>query len=102
LCRETGSSSDSSLGGMSVRASRAAVESVVTLAGSLLFISNSIAALRLNASIRQVSLSTALLPTERTSTPSVLVPTDSSGWFRMPLSMISAIVRSAGPYCFMR
>lgn len=72
--------------------------------------------LRLKASMRQVSFNTALLPTERTSIPtirsalntfthmstipSVLLPTDSSGWLRTPFSMISAMCRRAGPYCF--
>ena len=69
-------------------------------AASKFFIWYSIAALRLKASMRAVSLSTSELPTERTSMPSVCEPTDSSGCSRTPRSMISAISFRAGPYCF--
>ena len=91
LCSETGSSSSSARGGISLSASCAA---------SKFFIWNSMAALRLNASISAVSLSTSELPTLRTSMPSVCEPTLSSGCSRTPRSMISAISFNAGPYCF--
>ena len=51
----------------------------------------SMAALRLNASIRAVSWRVKVLPTLRTSIPSVVIPTPSSGWSLMPFSMISAV-----------
>ena len=55
------------------------VSGVTSFAASKFFIWNSIAAFRLNASTSAVSSSTMLLPTLRTSTPSVCEPTDSSG-----------------------
>lgn len=51
----------------------------------------SIAALRLNASIRAVSFRAYVLPTLLTSIPSALEPTPSSGCSLTPLSIISAI-----------
>ena len=66
------------------------------------FITYSIAALRLNASMSAVSFSTGVFPTDFTSTPSVTAPTDNSGWSRTPRSTISARCFSAGPNCFMR
>ena len=91
LCRVTGSSSSCVRGGMSVRASFAAL---------WFFIMNSMAALRLKASTSAVSFSVCELPTLRTSSPSVLLPIDSSGCSLMPFSMISAMCFSEGPYCF--
>lgn len=61
---------------------------------------NSIAAFRLKASIKAVSLSTWVLPTDLTSTPSAFDPTPSSGCSLTPFSIISAICLSDGASYF--
>lgn len=87
----TGSSSSSFLGGMSSKAS---------LAAALFFIENSIAAFKLNASIKAVSFKVYVLPTLFTSTPSELEPTPSSGCSLTPFSIISAICFKDGANYF--
>lgn len=53
----------------------------------------SMAALRLKASMRAVSCRVRVLPTLRTSIPSVVMPTLSSGCSRIPRSMMSAALQ---------
>ena len=82
----TGSSSSSVLGGMSVRASTAASSSKnrtlykhFSLAANLQFFKvYSMADFKLKASTRAVSCKASVFPTERTSIPSVTIPTPSS------------------------
>jgi len=50
------------------------------------------AAFKLNASVRDVSCKVRVFPTERTSMPSVCIPMLSSGWSRIPFSIMSAVV----------
>lgn len=59
----------------------------------------SMAALRLKASISAVSCRVKVLPTLRTSMPSVVMPTLSSGCSRIPRSMMSALVGKIRKIC---
>lgn len=91
LCSVTGSSSSSFLGGISIRASLAAL---------IFFMLYSIAAFKLKASIRAVSFNVYVLPTVFTSTPSELLPTPSSGCSLTPFSIMSAMCFREGASCF--
>lgn len=76
------------------------MSSNASLAAALFFIENSIAAFKLNASIKAVSLRVYVLPTLFTSTPSELEPTPSSGCSLTPFSIISAIFLREGANYF--
>ena len=78
----TGSNSSSALGGMSIKASLAAEKFLIVY---------SIAPFKLKDSIKAVSFSAWVFPTDFTSIPSALLPTPSSGCSLTPLSMISAM-----------
>ena len=54
------------------------------------------AAFKLKASIKAVSCNVKVLPTLRTSIPSVCIPTLNSGCSRIPRSIISAMCFKAG------
>ena len=71
-----------------------------SLAALGFFIEYSMAALRLNASIRAVSFKVYVLPTLFTSTPSEFEPTPSSGCSLTPFSIMSAMCLSEGASYF--
>jgi hypothetical protein len=52
------------------------------------------AAFKLKASVRAVSCRVRVLPTERTSIPSVCMPMLNSGWSLIPRSIMSALIQT--------